>query len=210
MNDERTPSRVVFPEPVPPDTTTFALARTQAPRKSRICAVMLPRRTRSSGMSGLSVNLRIVTTGPQSERGGRTREHPRTVRESGVHIGHRLIDPQTERGNDPFDQMEYLALPLKNQVLHLLDPPLPLHVYVVGPIDHDLADLRVPEQPLDWSEADDFVRNLIHHVRDRAGRQDRPLLGEHRQHLLSHPKPTLRGVQPFDLHLCREQPRPDV
>jgi hypothetical protein len=33
-----------------------------------------------------------------------------------------------------------LALPLKNQALYPFEPPLSLHVDVVGPVDHDLAD----------------------------------------------------------------------
>jgi hypothetical protein len=53
--------------------------------------------------------------------------------------------------------VEDLALPLKNQAGHPLDPPLPLHEDVVGPVDHDLADLRVSEQALQWPEADDFI-----------------------------------------------------
>ena len=70
MNDERTPSSDVLPEPVPPDTTMFALARTQAPRNPAIDSVRVPSRTRSSGVKGRSANFLIVITGPQSERGG--------------------------------------------------------------------------------------------------------------------------------------------
>jgi len=47
--------------------------------------------------------------------------------------------------------------------------PLPLHEDVVGPVDHDLADLRVLEQSLHRPEADDFVGYLIHHFEKRLG-----------------------------------------
>src|SRR5438128_9907213 len=50
--------------------------------------------------------------------------------------------------------------------------PLPLHVHVVGPVHHDLADLRVLEQSLDGTEADDFIRNLIHDLADLTRRKD--------------------------------------
>ncbi len=72
MNEESTPSNVVFPVPVPPETTMFALPLTLAARNSIIGSVRLPIRTRSSGLKGRSENLRMVTTGPQSERGGIT------------------------------------------------------------------------------------------------------------------------------------------
>ena len=68
--DESTPSKVVLPDPVPPETTMFARARTHAPRNSTIDSVRVPRATRSWGVNGRRVNLRTVITGPQSERGG--------------------------------------------------------------------------------------------------------------------------------------------
>ena len=66
------------------------------------------------------------------------------------------------------------VLQCQNQAVNPLDQPLPLHVDVVGPVDHDLADLRVLEQALDWPEADDFVGYLVHHTGDGGGRQDDP------------------------------------
>jgi hypothetical protein len=77
--------------------------------------------------------------------------------------------------------------------------PLPLHVDVVGPVDHDLADLRVFEQTLDGPEADDFVGDLIDHVGDRGRRQDRSFLPQHREDFLSDPEPALRSRCPLKL-----------
>jgi hypothetical protein len=48
-------------------------------------------------------------------------------------------------------------LPLKQTVRHLLEPPLPLHVDVVGPVHHHLGDLGVLEQELDGSQPDDRI-----------------------------------------------------
>ena len=49
-----------------------------------------------------------------------------------------------------------------------LDPPLPLHVDVVGAVHHHLGDLGVLEQELDRTHPDDRIRNRVHHVRERA------------------------------------------
>ena len=48
----------------------FIRARTHAARNSSMRGPMLPSRTRSRGASGTCENLRIVSTGPRSERGG--------------------------------------------------------------------------------------------------------------------------------------------
>src|SRR5262249_45969013 len=85
-----------------------------------------------------------------------------------------------------------ISYPLKKPSFHLLDPPLPLHVDVVGPVHHDLADLRVLEQPLDWTEADDFIRDLVHDARHVTCGQDRPAFTENGEHFLAYSKPSLR------------------
>src|SRR5437762_2975184 len=79
-NDDSTPRSEVLPAPVPPDTRMVALALTHAPRKRIIGSVIVPTRTRSSGVNGRSLNLRMVTTGPQSERGGMIAFLPRCYR----------------------------------------------------------------------------------------------------------------------------------
>ena len=60
MNDDRTFSIVVLPEPVPPETTMFRRASTQARRKSNISGVAVPKRIRSSTVNGEAENLRMV------------------------------------------------------------------------------------------------------------------------------------------------------
>ena len=91
--------------------------------------------------------------------------------------------------------MEDLALPLKNQVVNPLDPPLPLHVHVVGPVDHDLADLRVFEQALDRPEADDFIGYMVHHLSHNARREDHSSFLQDRHHLVPHPEASLGWAQ---------------
>src|SRR4026209_1240598 len=70
MNDDRTFSVVVLPEPVPPETKRFKRASTQARRKSNMSEVAVPNRIRSSVVNGDAENFRIVITGPTSDRGG--------------------------------------------------------------------------------------------------------------------------------------------
>ena len=70
MNDESTLSRVVLPEPVPPETKMLRRASTHARRKSTISGVDVPKRIRSSMVSGVAANLRMVSTGPTSDSGG--------------------------------------------------------------------------------------------------------------------------------------------
>ena len=66
--------------------------------------------------------------------------------------------------------------PSNRPSVHPLDPPLPLHVHVVGPVHHDLGDLGVLQQELDGTEPDDLVRHLVHHAREVALRKDVALL----------------------------------
>src|SRR6266545_2409535 len=82
-------------------------------------------------------------------------------------------------------------LPLKQTVRHLLEPPLPLHVDVVGPIHHHFGDLGVLEQELDGSQPDDRIRNLVDDLRKHTPWQDVSLLAEDGERLLSHPQAPL-------------------
>ena len=69
-NVDRTPSRVVLPELVPPETTTLALPRTHAARNSSMRRPSVFPASKSSGVKGTGENLRMFKVGPQSERGG--------------------------------------------------------------------------------------------------------------------------------------------
>ena len=63
-------SRVVLPLPVPPQTTTLALALTQASKKPSIPKEADPKSIRFSARSGTLENLRMVMVGPLSAKGG--------------------------------------------------------------------------------------------------------------------------------------------
>src|ERR687891_2171920 len=69
-NEDRPPSSVVLPEPAPPLTTMLALPLTHARRNRRARGPIVPVSTRSSTVIGTGENLRIVSAGPRSERGG--------------------------------------------------------------------------------------------------------------------------------------------
>ena len=70
MNEASTLSSVVFPELAPPETTMLARPRTHSERNRIILGPTDPLATRSCGLNGISVNLRMLSAGPQSERGG--------------------------------------------------------------------------------------------------------------------------------------------
>ena len=70
MNDDRTLSVVVLPEPVPPQTNTFRRASTAARRNSNMSGVAVPNRMRSSTVKGEAENFRMVMTGPTRDSGG--------------------------------------------------------------------------------------------------------------------------------------------
>ncbi len=133
MNDERTLSVVVLPEPVPPETKMFRRASTQALRKSNISGVAVPKRIRSSTVNGEAANFRIVMTGPTSESGGMialTREP--SVRRAST-IGLRLVDAAADRGDDPIDDPHDMVVVLEDDVRQL---------QLAGALDVDLARAR--------------------------------------------------------------------
>src|SRR5260370_31258220 len=73
MNDERMLSRVVFPEPVPPETRTFRRARTHDRRNVMISGLDERKRlTMSAGPHFSFANFRIVSAGPFRAIGGMT------------------------------------------------------------------------------------------------------------------------------------------
>jgi hypothetical protein len=70
MKLDSTFKSVVFPLPVPPETTIFSFPFTQASRKETIFAESEPNSISCSTLIGDFENLLIVITGPQSESGG--------------------------------------------------------------------------------------------------------------------------------------------
>ena len=70
MYEERMFSRVVFPLPVPPETTMFRRTFTQVSRNSAIGPVSVPNSIRWLAFRRSRLNLRMVRVGPLSARGG--------------------------------------------------------------------------------------------------------------------------------------------
>src|SRR3989442_15034204 len=70
MKLERTLRVVVFPEPVPPETSMFSRERTQARTNCAMGSVMVPNLIRSVILYGSFENFRMVRMGPFRDRGG--------------------------------------------------------------------------------------------------------------------------------------------
>ena len=64
MNPDSTLSKVVLPDPVPPETMMFSRVFTAASRYSRIASLEPPVATIFSGVKTSRPNLRIVRHGP--------------------------------------------------------------------------------------------------------------------------------------------------
>ena len=162
MNDERTLSVVVLPEPVPPETKMFRRASTHARRKSNMSAVAVPNRMRSSTVNGEAENFRIVMTGPTRDSGGMmalTREP--SVRRAST-IGRRLVDAAADRGDDPVDDAHDVVVVLEDDVGEL-ELAGALDVDLARAVDHDFRDRLVAEERLERAEADDLVGDLLEH-----------------------------------------------
>src|SRR5690606_41238318 len=69
---DRVLGKVVLPDPVPPETTTFLRLRTHRYRNSAMADEMDPDRTRSSISGRRAGNLRMVNVAPLSATGGIT------------------------------------------------------------------------------------------------------------------------------------------
>ena len=72
MNCDNMFKRVVFPDPVPPDTNMLRLDLTASFKNSAIGRLRLPKRIKSSSVSFFAANFRIVTSDPSSDSGGMT------------------------------------------------------------------------------------------------------------------------------------------
>ena len=70
MKLDKTFSVVVFPEPVPPDTTMLKRASTAACMNCAASRVSVPKLIRSVMVNGSRANLRIVIVGPVKDNGG--------------------------------------------------------------------------------------------------------------------------------------------
>ena len=95
---------------------------------------------------------------PQRERRD-DRVDAAAVRQAGVHHRRGLVDPAADLGDDLVDDAEEVRV-VDERRLRQLDLARTLDVDPVGPVDHDLADVVLPEQRLEWPVAQDVVGDL--------------------------------------------------
>ena len=168
MNDESTLSMVVLPEPVPPDTKTLRRASTRMRRKSNISGVDVPKRIRSSVVSGDAANLRMVSTGPTSDNGGMMAltRLPSTSQASTIGLDSSTAPASGEmmRSMMRITCSSFWKPTLVSSIL----PPA-LDVDLARSVDHDFGDRLVAQQRFERTQPDDLVGDLLEHPRVRRG-----------------------------------------
>ena len=174
MNDDSTLSIVVLPEPVPPETKMFRRASTHARRKSNISGVAVPKRIRSSVVSGVAANLRMVMTGPTRLIGGMTAltREPSTRRASTIGDDSSMRRPIGR--DDAVDDAHDVLVVLERDVGQL-ELAVALDVDLARAVDHDFSDGLVAQQRLERTEADDLVGDLLEHARALGAGEREPL-----------------------------------
>ena len=123
MNDERMLSIVVLPEPVPPETTMFRRAFTQASRNSTISGVAVPKRTRSSIVNGVAENFRMVMHRPDQRQRRDDGVHAGAIGQAGVDHRARLVDAAADRRDDALDDLHHVLVVLERHVGELQRDP---------------------------------------------------------------------------------------
>ena len=139
-------------------------------------------------------------TGPMSESGGITAQTREPSSQARVHDGRGIVDAPAHRGDDAVDDHAHVRLVLEPYVgLH--QPPAALHVDVIEPVHHDVADGGVLEQRLERAEAEDLVEDLLDEALALGERHGKPLVENELLHHRAHLR--VRGVLVQDLELIR-------
>ncbi len=84
---------------------------------------------------------------------------PGAVGQPGIHHGGAFVDAPPDGRNDLLDDVEHMVVVFK-MIVRSIEQAAPLHVDLVGAVDHDLVDLRVIDQGCDGAETGDFVHQL--------------------------------------------------
>ena len=95
----------------------------------------------------------------QGQRGN-DRVESRSVGQPGIDHRRGLVDAAADPRDDAVDDLKQVVV-VAEADLRLLDPPFFLDIDVLGPVDHDVADLVVLEQQLERTEAECLVEDLI-------------------------------------------------
>ena len=167
-------SRVVLPEPVPPEMMMFSRAFMAPSMSASISGVNALKRSRSSLVE------RARAEHPDGDHGAvecQRRDdgvEPRAVGQPGVDHRRGLVDAAADPRDDPVDDLEQVLVVAEND-FRLLDPAFLLDEDLLGAVDHDVADLVVLEQELERTEAEGLVEDLVDQTLPLVAVQERVL-----------------------------------
>ena len=178
MNEDSTLRVVVLPEPVLPDTMTFSRPFTHAGEELRGALGV--------GAEGDQVVGGVRVGGELSDReqrpvdGQRRDDRVDTAAVGQAGVDHRagLVDAASDAGDDLVDGAAQVRL-VAEAALDLDEPAAALDVDAVGPVDHDLGEVRVAQERLDRAVAQDVVGDLLGDAGPLGGREQ-DVLGLHR------------------------------
>ena len=184
MNDESTLSRVVLPEPVPPQTTMFRRAADAgASRSRRSAAVSEPKPIRSSHGQRVSRELSDGEDRPLTASGGMiafTRE-PSGRRASTIG----LASSQRRPSGATMRSMIRITWSSSSKTMSVSSSTaVALDVDLVRAVDHDLGDGLVVEQRLNRTEGQDVGGDRFEEARALDPGEEHPLVVEQ---LVEHP-----------------------
>ena len=159
MNADMALSRVVLPEPVPPEMTTLRRDLTIASRTS-------PLGGNAADLDQLrEVDRDLGELADRQQRAvDRQRRHDgvdaRTVGEAGIDERRGLVDAAADRADDLLDDPDQMPVVLEARA-GPLEPALPLDEDVGMAVDQDVGDRRVLEQRLERAEAEQLVEHVL-------------------------------------------------
>ena len=161
MNEEMTLSRVVLPEPVPPEMMMLRRPLTQADQE-----VTDPRGERAEGdevLVGERVGRRTFGWSAWRRRGRSGGMTALTREPSGRRASTSGLASSTRRPTRPtiLSMVRRRWASLLKCVVDGVDLAGALDVDRVGPVDHDLGDLAVAQQGLEGAVAEDLVGDLL-------------------------------------------------
>jgi len=83
----------------------------------------------------------------------------RSVLEARVHHRARFVDAPSDHADDPFDDPQQVRVVLEDDV-GFLEAAVALDVDLVVAVHQDVRDLRIGEQRLEWTQAEDLVEHV--------------------------------------------------
>ncbi len=111
------------------------------------------------GDAGRRPNRRIDMLGPSIASGGMTALTREPSARRASTIGLTLIAPATDRADDLVDDVHEVRVVAELDIGHL-QPALALDVNLPGPVDQNIADIRVGQEDFERSQAERLVEDL--------------------------------------------------